>query len=83
MAHNDILMNQNKQYVGKIVDALVDGEAVRDGFFIARMEQDAPQVDRHIKVRGNVEVGKWTKVQIVKALANNFLGVEEKAWRTF
>ncbi len=81
MVHNDILIDRNEEYVGKIVNALIDNEAVREGFFVARMKQDAPQVDRHIKVRGDMEVGKWSKVEIVKALANNFLGVKEEIWR--
>ncbi len=80
MTHNDILLSENTRYVGKVVDALVDGEAIREGFYIARMKQDAPEVDRHIKVRGDMKRGEWARIKIIKALSTSFIGVEEDIW---
>ncbi len=78
LVHSDFLFAYNQRLVGKLVDALVDEYAVRDGLYIARMPEDAPQIDRHIKVSGETKPGEWVKVRILKAMTQSFLGVVEE-----
>lgn len=78
MAHDSISCERNNELVGKVVDVLVDSPALRDGFVIGRMRQDAPQVDRIVRIKGELKVGEWAKVRIIRSFSHEFLGVAEE-----
>ena len=78
MTHDQSLLEKNQRLIGGVFDALVEGDAIRDGFSIARMFQDAPQIDRHVKFQGIREAGEIVKVRIIGALTHDFLGIIEE-----
>ena len=78
MTHSDILLRRNEKLQDKVVKSLVDSITMREGIYSARMAEDAPQVDRTIKVRGDLKIGQWANIRIVKALVSDFLGVVDE-----
>ncbi len=75
---DEIILKRNKSMVGKVFRALIERQTIRKGFVIARMEEDAPQIDRMIKLKSNLKPGEWCNVRLVKALAHEFLGIEDR-----
>ncbi len=78
MTHNQFLFEHNQKMVGRVVNALIESKAIMDGFSIARMDEDAPEIDRHIKVQGIFYPGERVEIRIIKALTNDFLGIAEE-----
>jgi len=75
MTHSQFLFQHNQKKVGSVVNAIIESKAIMDGFSIARMDEDAPEIDRHIKVQGVFYPGDRIKIRIIKALTNDFLGI--------
>ncbi len=78
MTQDQILLDKNRKLENKVVTALVDGHTVREDISIARMNEDAPQIDRHIRVQGMKSIGERIRVRIIKALPHDFLGIMEE-----
>ena len=78
MTQDQISFDRNRALENKITSALVESHTLREDISIARMEQDAPEIDRHIRVQGLKPVGEWIRVRIIKALPHEFLGIMEE-----
>ncbi len=75
---DEIILKRNKSMVGKVFRTLIERQTIRKGLVIARMEEDAPQIDRIIKLKSKLKPGEWCNVRLVKALAHEFLGIEDR-----
>ncbi|MCD6531209.1 30S ribosomal protein S12 methylthiotransferase RimO [bacterium] len=78
MTQDQISFDRNRALENKVTSALVESHTLREDVSIARMEQDAPEIDRHIRVQGLKPVGEWIRVRIIKALPHEFLGIMEE-----
>ena len=78
MTHDQIALDRNRKLENKVVTALIEGHTLREDVSLARMKDDAPEIDRRIRVQGIKPVGNWTRVRIIKAFPHEFLGIMEE-----
>ncbi|MCD6595677.1 30S ribosomal protein S12 methylthiotransferase RimO [bacterium] len=78
MVQDEIVIDKNIEFENRVVEAIIDRHTIREGISIARMLDDAPEIDRQIRVQGMREPGEKVNVRIIKALTHNFLGIIEE-----
>ncbi len=59
-----ISLKKNKQFYGKNIKVLIDGE--KDNYFIGRTEHDAPEIDNEVLIEKNkrLEIGNFYQLRI-------------------
>jgi ribosomal protein S12 methylthiotransferase len=73
----NISLQVNQSYVGKLLDVLVEGYG--DGLSVGRSYRDAPEIDGMVFVEGKVKVGQIVPVKITGAMAYDLTGVPESS----
>jgi len=69
----DISLQVNQSYVGKILDVLVEG--FDNGISIGRSYRDAPEIDGMVFIEGQANIGEIVPVRIGGAMAYDLTGV--------
>ena len=64
----------NRKLIGNIVKVIIDRDTLRDGFYLGRTLQDAPEIDRQVKLHGDAEPGDIVDVLILRAFEYKMLG---------
>jgi ribosomal protein S12 methylthiotransferase len=56
-------MDRNSKMLGKKIEVLID-EKHKDGYYIGRAYDQAPEIDGYIKVKGNCKPGRFCNIRI-------------------
>ena len=72
-AQQQISLERNQSFVGKILDVLIEGSG--DGISMGRSYRDAPEIDGLVIVEGEVPAGQMTQVRITGAMTYDLSGV--------
>lgn len=78
----DISTEIRERFIGKSMDALIEGFLDKEGYAFGRTERDAPEIDEGIIIKGNTEylkknVGEVIKVKITDSIDYNLMGESE------
>jgi len=67
LTQQKIVFEKNETKIGKTMTVLIDAKSKEDnGYFLARSQAEAPEVDGVILVKGNnLKIGQFTKVEIL------------------
>jgi len=76
MIFDRIRHESNLVMEGRTVRVLVESEGSRPGLIWGRTEFDAPEIDRNLRFRGEVEVGSFADVMIIRGSGFHLLGVQ-------
>ncbi len=71
----EISLTRNQQFVGRIMNVLVEGHDAEAGISIGRTYRDAPEIDGLVLIEGLLPVGKITPVRITGAMPYDLIGV--------
>jgi len=69
-----ISLERNQDFVGKIMDVLVEGVDEENQISIGRSYRDAPEVDGLVVIEGIAPVGEIIKVRINSAITHDLVG---------
>ena len=70
-----ISLERNQQFVGRVMDVLIEGYDDEAGLAIGRTYRDAPEIDGLVLVEGRPEVGQMARVRITGAMPYDLTGV--------
>lgn len=70
----DISLARNQQFIGKVLDVLVEGVDEENQISIGRSYRDAPEVDGLVIIEDLAPVGEMVEVQINSALTHDLVG---------
>ncbi len=70
-----ISLERNQQFVGRVMDVLIEGYDAEAGLAIGRTYRDAPEIDGLVLVEGRPEVGQMARVRITGAMPYDLTGV--------
>ncbi|NPA92895.1 MAG: 30S ribosomal protein S12 methylthiotransferase RimO [Chloroflexi bacterium] len=71
----EISLARNQQFVGRVMDVLVEGYDAEAGISIGRTYRDAPEIDGLVLIEGRLPVGKIAPVRITGAMPYDLTGV--------
>jgi ribosomal protein S12 methylthiotransferase len=71
-----ISLEKNQAYVGKILNVLIEGKG--DNLSVGRSYRDAPEIDGMVVVEGEYPIGEMIPVRITGAMAYDLTGVAIK-----
>jgi len=68
-----------KKFIGKLMDAIIEGFDENGGYAFGRTERDAPEIDEGVIIRGDNEylmnmIGEIVKIKVVDAIDYNLIG---------
>ena len=70
-----ISLARNQQFVGQVMDVLIEGFDEEAGLAIGRTYRDAPEIDGLVLVEGRPKVGQMARVRITGAMPYDLSGV--------
>ena len=72
----EISIKRNASFVGKKFDAIIDGYNSEEGFYIARLYSDAPDIDGNVFIESYDEYlsGAFVKVKITDSSEYDLIG---------
>ncbi|MBQ2183591.1 MAG: TRAM domain-containing protein, partial [Lachnospiraceae bacterium] len=72
----EISIKRNKSFVSKKFTAIIDGYNSEDGFYIARLYSDAPDIDGNVFIESDEEYlsGTFVKVKITDCSEYDLIG---------
>ena len=73
-AQAEISFARNQQFIGKVLDVLVEGVDEENQIAIGRSYRDAPEIDGLVFIEGLAPVGEMVPVQINSALTHDLVG---------
>lgn len=73
----EVTKNRGSQFVGQVLDILVERYDGRSDVYVGRSQYDAPEIDGEVFVKGsNLGIGEMTKVRITHAFEYDLSGEE-------
>lgn len=70
----EISLERNQQFIGKTIDALVEGVDDENEISIGRSYRDAPEIDGLVVIEGLAPIGEIVKVKINSAITHDLVG---------
>jgi len=70
----DISLSRNQQFIGKVLDVLVEGIDEENRIAIGRSYRDAPEVDGLVIIEDLAPLGEMVQVQVNSALTHDLVG---------
>lgn len=70
----EISLERSRQFIGKVLDVLVEGVDEDEQVSIGRSYRDAPEVDGLVVINGAAQVGQLVRVRINDAITHDLIG---------
>ncbi len=70
----EISLERNQQFIGEIMDVLVEGVDEKNDISIGRSYRDAPEIDGLVVIKGLAPIGEIVQVKINSAITHDLVG---------